>query len=99
LPISPPLEVPPVDVAASGPFDGFSPEDLPEASAAVVPASSLAIPPTPVVKRRAVFDCTPTAETNKSYVPWGKFLGVVNWQVSGVGPLLGIMLLNANERQ
>ena len=53
----------------------------------------------PTVNGKAVLDWTPTADTKRLYVPSGRPAGVVNWQVSGVVPLLGIMLLKLKDLQ
>ena len=53
----------------------------------------------PVVNGKAVFDCTPTADTNRLYEPLGSPAGVVKSAVSTALPLLGIMLLKLKVRQ
>lgn len=53
----------------------------------------------PTVKGKACLDWTPTADTKRLYVPLGRLAGVVNWQVSGVVPRLGIMVLKSNDLQ
>lgn len=73
----------------------------PELELLAAPELELLVPALliPTVNGKASLDGTPTADTKRLYVPSGRPAGVVNWQVSGVLPRLGIMLLKLKDLQ